>query len=39
VSEPGAVQGFLKLNVVKILAPLVLDPSWDVRHKALGALR
>lgn len=39
VSQQGAVESLLKLNVIKILAPLVLDSSWDVRHKALGALR
>ena len=39
VSEPGAIQQLMKHNVVKILAPLVLDSSPDVRLKALGALR
>ncbi|WAR11769.1 HEAT3-like protein [Mya arenaria] len=39
VSHPGTAQALLKLNVVKILAPLVLDGSWDIRHRALGALR
>ena len=39
VSEPGAIQQLMKLDVVKILAPLMLDNSLDVRCKALGALR
>ncbi|KAL4234956.1 ribosomal large subunit biogenesis [Mactra antiquata] len=39
VSHQGALQALLKLNVVKILGPLVLDHSWDIRHRALGALR
>lgn len=39
VSHPGTLTELLKLNVVKILGPLVLDHSWDIRHRALGALR
>ncbi|XP_053391759.1 HEAT repeat-containing protein 3-like [Mercenaria mercenaria] len=38
-SHPGTLAAFLKLNVIKILGPLVLDHSWDIRHRALGALR
>ena len=39
VSEPGAIEQLMKHQVVKILAPLVLDKCPDVRLKALGALR
>ncbi|KAH3775852.1 HEAT repeat-containing protein 3-like [Dreissena polymorpha] len=39
VSNPEASKGLLKLNVVRILGPLVLDPSWEIRHRSLGALR
>lgn len=39
VSHPGTLEALLKLNVVKILGPLVLDHSWDIRRRALGALR
>ena len=39
LSEPGAIHELMKLNVVKILAPLMLDTCLDVRQKALGALR
>ena len=39
ISEPGAIEELMKLNVVKILAPLMLDTSLDVRQKSLGALR
>jgi len=39
VSDKGTVRGLLQLNVVKILGPLVLDPSWNIRLRALGALR
>ncbi|XP_076470018.1 HEAT repeat-containing protein 3-like [Babylonia areolata] len=38
-SQPGALPVLLKNNVVRILAPLVIDPSPCVRHRALGALR
>lgn len=39
VSNPSTLAAFLKLNVIKIIGPLVLDHSWDIRHRALGALR
>lgn len=37
--QPGAIPVLLKANVVRILAPMVVDPSPCVRHRALGALR
>ncbi|XP_033729218.1 HEAT repeat-containing protein 3-like, partial [Pecten maximus] len=39
VSQPQAITCLLQQNVVRILAPLILDPSIQVRHRALGALR
>ncbi|OWF45096.1 HEAT repeat-containing protein 3-like [Mizuhopecten yessoensis] len=39
VSQPQAITCLLQHNVVRILAPLILDPSIQVRHRALGALR
>ena len=39
VSEPGAIEQLIKHQVVKVLAPLVLDKCQEVRLKALGALR
>ncbi|BFZ13382.1 hypothetical protein BsWGS_16421 [Bradybaena similaris] len=39
VSRPKAIGFLLRENVVKIVAPLFLDPSIDVRKSALGALR
>lgn len=39
VSQPEAITCLLQQNVVRILAPLILDPSVQVRHRALGALR
>lgn len=38
-SQPGALPHLLSKNVVRIVAPLVVDPSPCVRHRALGALR
>lgn len=38
-SQAGALPVLLSNNVVRILAPLVMDPSPCVRHRALGALR
>ncbi|KAL8560896.1 hypothetical protein ACOMHN_059080 [Nucella lapillus] len=38
-SQPGALPVLFGNNVVRILAPLVIDPSPYVRHRALGALR
>lgn len=39
VSQPANISVLLENNVVKILGPLILDNSLQVRHKALGALR
>ena len=39
VVQPTAIFTLLQHNIVKILAPLILDPSLQVRVKALGALR
>ncbi|KAK3603405.1 hypothetical protein CHS0354_009384 [Potamilus streckersoni] len=39
VSQPGAIQVLMKQNIVKILAPLMLDPHLPVRLQAAGALR
>ncbi|KAK7493844.1 hypothetical protein BaRGS_00014985 [Batillaria attramentaria] len=37
--QPGALPVLFGANVVRVLAPLVVDPSPCVRHRALGALR
>ncbi|XP_078338377.1 HEAT repeat-containing protein 3-like [Crassostrea virginica] len=39
VSQPSAVKLLLQHNIVKILAPVMLDVNPDIRVKALGALR
>lgn len=39
ISQPRAITCLLQHNVVRILAPLILDTSLQVRHRALGALR
>ncbi|KAK3086841.1 hypothetical protein FSP39_024298 [Pinctada imbricata] len=39
VSQPSAVFTLLQHNIVKIVAPLMLDTSLQVRVKAIGALR
>ncbi|XP_061196542.1 HEAT repeat-containing protein 3-like [Saccostrea echinata] len=39
VSQPSAVKILLQHNVVKILAPVILDKNPEIQVKALGALR
>ncbi|XP_055955315.1 HEAT repeat-containing protein 3 [Patella vulgata] len=39
VSQQEAVPVLLKHNIIKILGPLIVDPSPDVRCRSLGALR
>lgn len=39
VSQPSAVKLLLQNNIVKILAPVILDKNPEIQVKALGALR
>lgn len=37
--QPDFVEALLKCDVVRIIAPLLLDPNFAVRHAVAGALR
>ncbi|XP_046356548.2 HEAT repeat-containing protein 3-like [Haliotis rufescens] len=39
VSQPEVIPLLLQHNIVKIVAPLIVDPSPHIRHVSLGALR
>lgn len=39
VSQPSAVKLLLQHNIVKVLAPVILDKNPEIQVKALGALR
>ena len=39
VSQTEVIPQLLKTNVIKIMGPLMVDPSQNVRCAAIGALR